>query len=338
MGSSLVIKMAFKGVILLLCYAAVTASAMVTDMDQFIEELNQKIPNKQWVAGKNFDTVHEAKGLLGSLDDSAREKVYREGSYEAGLKFQVPDSFDARTEWPDCKSISMLWDQANCGSCWAVAAAGAMSDRMCIHNSDHVLVSPENLMDCCYSCGFGCDGGYPMQAWRYWKSTGIVSGGGYGDSDTCQPYSLPKCDHHVSGPYGPCPDSTDTPKCKHECTSEDYNVDYDMDKSHGMTAYDVRSTVAHIAEELMTNGPVEASFSVYEDFLTYKSGVYEHLTGEYLGGHAVRIIGWGEESGVPYWLVANSWNEGWGDGGHFKIMRGDDECGIESGIVAGMPM
>ena len=125
---------------------------------------------------------------------------------------------------------------------------------------------------------------------------------------------------------------------KHECTSEDYNVDYDMDKSHGMTAYDVRSTVAHIAEELMTNGPVEASFSVYEDFLTYKSGVYEHLTGEYLGGHAVRIIGWGEESGVPYWLVANSWNEGWGDGGHFKIMRGDDECGIESGIVAGMPM
>merc|ERR1719461_2389711 len=147
--------MAFKGVILLLCYAAVTASAMVTDMDMFIEELNQKIPNKQWVAGKNFDTVHEAKGLLGSLDDSAREKVYREGSYEAGLKFQVPDSFDARTEWPDCKSISMLWDQANCGSCWAVAAAGAMSDRMCIHNSDHVLVSPENLMDCCYSCGFG---------------------------------------------------------------------------------------------------------------------------------------------------------------------------------------
>ncbi|CAN0524970.1 unnamed protein product, partial [Scytosiphon promiscuus] len=31
-------------------------------------------------------------------------------------------------------------------------------------------------------------------------------------------------------------------------------------------------------------------------------------TGSYMGGHAVKIIGWGtdEESGEDYWLVANS--------------------------------
>lgn len=44
----------------------------------------------------------------------------------------------------------------------------------------------------------------------------------------------------------------------------------------------------------MTNGPVEAAFSVYEDFLTYKSGVYQHTTGDFLGGHGkfsiVRLI------------------------------------------------
>ena len=34
-----------------------------------------------------------------------------------------------------------------------------------------------------------------------------------------------------------------------------------------------------------------------------------------LGGHAVRIIGWGVENKVPYWLVANSWNTDWGDNG-----------------------
>lgn len=57
-----------------------------------------------------------------------------------------------------------------------------------------------------------------------------------------------------------------------------------------------------------------------------------------LGGHAVKIIGWGTENGSPYWLVANSWNTDWGDlGGYFKILRGVDECGIESSIVAGMP-
>jgi len=48
-------------------------------------------------------------------------------------------------------------------------------------------------------------------------------------------------------------------------------------------------------------------------------------------------MGWGTENGTPYWLVANSWNEDWGDKGTFKIRRGTNECGIESQIVAGMP-
>jgi len=90
-------------------------------------------------------------------------------------------------------------------------------------------------------------------------------------------------------------------------------------------------------KEIMTNGPVEGGFSVYADFLSYKSGVYQHETGGFLGGHAIKILGWGVEDGTPYWLVANSWNLSWGDKGYFKILRGEDECGIESGIVAGLP-
>lgn len=66
-------------------------------------------------------------------------------------------------------------------------------------------------------------------------------------------------------------------------------------------------------------------------------GVYKHVTGEMLGGHAIKILGWGVENGTPYWLVANSWNSDWGDNGFFKILRGSDECGIESTISAGLP-
>ncbi len=86
----------------------------------------------------------------------------------------------------------------------------------------------------------------------------------------------------------------------------------------------------------MTNGPVTAAFTVYEDFPTYSSGVYQHTTGSALGGHAIKIIGWGVESGTPYWTVANSWNESWGDNGTFKILRGVNHCGIESQVVAGL--
>lgn len=89
-------------------------------------------------------------------------------------------------------------------------------------------------------------------------------------------------------------------------------------------------------KELVENGPFEIAISVYEDFLTYKSGVYFQQTGSFLGGHAIRILGYGEEDGVKYWLCANSWNEEWGDQGYIKIRRGTDECGIESEGVGGL--
>lgn len=44
-------------------------------------------------------------------------------------------------------------------------------------------------------------------------------------------------------------------------------------------------------------------------------GVYQHVSGSAVGGHAIKMLGWGEEDGVPYWLCANSWNTDWGDNG-----------------------
>ena len=89
--------------------------------------------------------------------------------------------------------------------------------------------------------------------------------------------------------------------------------------------------------EIYENGSIEVAFSVYEDFCEYKGGIYQHVTGSYLGGHAVKMIGWGVEDGVKYWIVANSWNEYWGEKGCFRIIRGEDECGIESECVTGLP-
>jgi cathepsin B len=85
----------------------------------------------------------------------------------------------------------------------------------------------------------------------------------------------------------------------------------------------------------MEHGTVSVAMTVYEDFETYTSGIYQHVTGKNLGGHSIKMIGWGVENGTPYWLCVNSWNDSWGEKGLFKILRGKDECGIESSVVAG---
>lgn len=56
-----------------------------------------------------------------------------------------------------------------------------------------------------------------------------------------------------------------------------------------------------------------------------------------LGSHASKIIGWGVENKVPYWLLVNSWNLDWGANGTFKIRRGSNECGIDYSATAGTP-
>ncbi|VDO48983.1 unnamed protein product [Haemonchus placei] len=61
----------------------------------------------------------------------------------------------------------------------------------------------------------------------------------------------------------------------------------------------------------------------------------DHVAGKPRGGHAVKIIGWGTEHGVPYWLIANSWHSDWGEDGYFRMVRGINDCGIETNVVAG---
>lgn len=48
---------------------------------------------------------------------------------------------------------------------------------------------------------------------------------------------------------------------------------------------------------------------VFEDFFLYETGIYEHVEGDYLGKHSVKIVGWGSENGIKYWICANTWTD-----------------------------
>jgi len=80
---------------------------------------------------------------------------------------------------------------------------------------------------------------------------------------------------------------------------------------------------------------METMFEVYEDFMNYKSGVYKHVTGTFQGNHDVKVLGWGTEGRVNYWLAANSWGPDWGENGFFRIAEG--ECNFDSALYACAP-
>ncbi|KAI0512337.1 hypothetical protein KFK09_012976 [Dendrobium nobile] len=147
----------------------------------------------------------------------------------------------------------------------------------------------------------------------------------------CDPYfDQTGCGHPGCEPAYP------TPRCVKKCHVK--NLLWAENKRFSVNAYRINNDVHDIMAEIYENGPVEVAFTVYEDFAHYKSGVYRHITGDALGGHAVKLIGWGtSEQGEDYWLLANQWNRDWGDDGYFKILRGTNECEIEEDVVAGLP-
>jgi cathepsin B len=267
-----------------------------------VEDINNA--NVGWKA-KEYERF---KGM--TMDElRALFRVRRGGDHKFPAKEHAPRdlpvNFDPRTQWPNC--IHPIRDQAHCGSCWAFGASESLSDRFCIQKQVDVILSPQELVSC-DDTDYGCAGGWLETAWAYMEDPGLPT-------EACLPY--------VSG-------GGTVPACTSTCTNGTPKKYYHARDTNSF--YSVNS----IMTELYTNGPCEAAFDVYQDFITYKTGVYKHITGQYLGGHAIKMLGWGVENGEDYWLCANSWNTSWGDKGFFKILKGSDECGIEDDVVAGM--
>jgi len=256
-----------------------------------------------WVAGTNkfFEgmTYDDARPLMGTLVDDSSEQME---TLPALNITGVPDEFDARTNWKGL--IHPIRNQAHCGSCWAFSASEVMSDRVAIATKKaSPVLSPEDMVSCDHG-DMGCRGGFLPRAWEYIKDTGLLT-------DSCFPYGA---------------GGGNAPTCATKCAD---GSPFTRTKAKSVGAI---NGVDAMQKEIMTNGPIQVAFKVYKSFMSYKTGVYSKLPSETqpLGGHAVKIVGWGTEKGTDYWLVANSWDTTWGDEGFFKIKRGSNEFQIET--------
>lgn len=59
-------------------------------------------------------------------------------------------------------------------------------------------------------------------------------------------------------------------------------------------------------------------------------GVYQERSCSGELNHAVLVVGYGtdKKTGLPYWLVKNSYGTQWGEKGYIRMIRNKNICGI----------
>lgn len=273
------------------------------------------------------------------------------------IKLELPQQFDARLRWPLCWSVHQVSNQGGCGSCWAMSAASVMSDRLCIatNYTNQKQISSQDLISCCTECG-GCQGSHwAISTFIYWRNHGIVTGGDYGSFEGCKPYTFaPDCGVPCSFQYYI---KKATPICEQICQPL-YENSYEEDLIQSQQAYWIRAEkgssetmpsveeairevigsndpVELIKREIYLYGPVLACFTVQEDFQHYDSGIYQtdsSSASQELYGHCAKLLGWGEEAGLKYWLYMNTWGRNWGEAGFFRV----SESEVPEEVVAGL--
>lgn len=278
---------------------------------------------------------------------------------------KLPKNFNGPKIWKDYLSIPK--NQGSCGSCWAFATTGCLADKFNIQTkgSLHVDLSVASVLLCNYSGNKynptlknadifdiinnksisqeGCHGNNLVNAWKYLLTVGTTT-------EKCFPYTLKQ-------PFKPLSEydtDIDLPLCSDIAGFfGDHCVDYTEEPTSGYISgnvarffriihfYRVINDQEFIKQEIYKWGPVTSGFKIYPDFYLFdpKKEIYKwNGIGKLISGHAVIIVGWGEdEMGTPYWWIKNSWGTEWGINGYFKMARGINDCGIEENIVTGVP-
>ena len=88
---------------------------------------------------------------------------------------------------------------------------------------------------------------------------------------------------------------------------------------------------ADMMSKLTKYGPLEVA--IWADPLQYYIGgilTASQCSPANSPNHAVTLVGYGTENGVPYWKIKNSWGSSWGENGYFRLQRNTNTCNIKS--------
>jgi len=215
----------------------------------------------------------------------------------------VPVRFD----WNDKGAVTPVYDQAQCGSCWAFSATEAIESQWFLAGNTLVSLSPQQIVDCDKGRGdLGCNGGDTPTAYEY-----VIAAGGM-DTMKAYPYTGEDdtCAFKASGIAATIKSWTYITQTKNE---------------------------TEMQAKLLVNGPLSICVDA-TSWQFYVGGVISDLCGTSLD-HCVLITGyddayvdWVGET-VQIWKIRNSWGADWGESGYVYVERGYDLCGVADEVT-----
>ncbi len=228
---------------------------------------------------------------------------------------------------------------AVCGSCWAFALTGALTDRYIYMTGGRLQVqlAPQNLLNFQEKISGGtCNGGDPVKGYHFIHKYGITD-------DTCTPYKGLNWVHgfEVADMVEKHDVST------HQCYSCDWKgscgfLPGSSFNIYGVDGFGVVLGEAEMMAEIYNRGPIACSInSDAEKFDSYRGGIIHNVSEKEnkVTDHVVVVAGYGVDpaTGMKFWVGRNSYGGQWGEGaggGWFRLQRGVNALGMEANECA----
>jgi len=196
-------------------------------------------------------------------------------------------------DWNNCGVITSVYNQGQCGSCWAFSATETIESYFALDGGSLTSLSMQQIVDCDTSDG-GCNGGEPDTAYQYVQQAGGLD---------------PLSDYPYTGEGGTCQFN----QGEVVATVTNYNQ---ISGEDGLYQQSSSSS----------GGPVSVCVDA-SSWQDYSGGVLTTCTSNI--DHCVQLTGYASygQSGA-YWIVRNSWGTDWGQAGYIWIAIGQDLCAI----------
>jgi len=208
--------------------------------------------------------------------------------FNSSWTMPTQDSFD----WNSKGAITPVYDQGQCGSCWAFSATETIESYWMLAGNSLTQLSMQQIVDC-DTTDQGCNGGWTYDAYQY-----VISAGGL----------EPLSDYAYTAETGTCNFQSS-----------------DVVAQISGWSYVTQSQDENAMLQWVTNsGPLSICVDA-SSWSSYQGGVVGEC-GTSLD-HCVQLTGFSSVQNTDAWNVRNSWGTDWGEEGYIYLARGSDTCG-----------